>query len=101
MRDMFLDARIDIGKRADGAGNRAHRYLLACGEEAGAGARELRVEPRELQAERGGLGVNAVAPADRDRILELEGAALEGGKESLHIGDQDVARAPELNGEAG
>ena len=49
-------------------------------EEARACARELRVKSRELQAEGRGLGVNAVAPADRDRMFELEGAALERGK---------------------
>ena len=47
-RDMFLDARVDIGEGADGAGNRANRDLLARGDQPLARAGKLGVSLREL-----------------------------------------------------
>ncbi len=55
----------------------------------------------ELQAEGGGLGMDAVAAADGERVLVLEGAALQRGEQPVEIGQQDVARLLQLHGEAG
>jgi hypothetical protein len=45
--------------------------------------------------------VDAVAAADRDRILVLEGAGLERGEQPVHVGDQQVGCAHELDVKAG
>ena len=49
-------------------------------------ARELGVEAGELQAEGRRLGMDAVAAADADRVLVLEGAALQRGQQRVEIG---------------
>ena len=92
-RDMRLDARVDVGESADRAGNRAGRNLLARRDQPRAGARKLGVGLRELEAEGGRLGMDAVRAADRRRQLLLEGAALQRGEQRVDVGDQDVARA--------
>ena len=100
-RDVFLDARIDIGERADRAGNRAGRDFRARGDQPAAGAREFRVGLGELQAEGGRLGVDAMRAADRRRQPVLIGAPLQRGEQRVDVGDQDVAGALQLHGEAG
>ena len=100
-RDIRLDPRIDVGEGADRAGNRASRNLLARRDKPGAGAGELGMGDGELEAEGGRLGVDSVRAADRRRHLVLEGAALERREQRVDVGDEDVARAPELHGEAG
>ena len=45
--------------------------------------------------------MDAVAAADGDGVLVLEGAALERGQQRVDIGEQDVAGARQLHGEAG
>ena len=74
--DVLLDPRIDIGEGADGAGDGRGRDLLARGMEAAAGAGELGIGIGELDAEGRRLGMDAVAAADRDRVLVLVGAPL-------------------------
>ena len=64
-------------------------------------ARELGVVPGELEAEGGGLGMDAVAAADAERDLVLEGAALERGEQRVEVGEQDVGGLLELHREAG
>ena len=64
-------------------------------------ALELGIGLRELEAEGGRLGMDAVAAADGRRHLVLEGAALERGEQRVDIGDQQVGGALELDGEAG
>ena len=64
-------------------------------------ALELGVGLGELEAEGGGLGVDAVRAADGRRQLVLEGAALERGEQRVDIGEQEVGGARELHGEAG
>ena len=68
LRDVFFDARVDLRERADGAGDGAGRDFFARGDQACAGAFELDIEARELDAERRGLGVDAVAAADGRRV---------------------------------
>ncbi len=53
---------------------------------------ELGVEPAQLEAEGGRLGMDAVAAADGGRHLVLEGAPLERREQHVDIGDQDIAR---------
>ena len=65
------------------------------------GARELGVGLRELEAEGRGLGMDAVAAADRGRELVLEGALLQRGQQPVEIGEQQVGGAHELHVEAG
>ena len=67
----------------------------------GASARKLGIGDGELEAEGGRLGVDSMRPADGRGHLMLEGAALERRKQRVHVGDQDVACASELHGEAG
>src|SRR5947208_9213298 len=90
LRDVFLDARIDVGEGADGAGDRAGRHLLAGGEQASAVARKLGVMSGELQSEGRRLGVNAVAAPYRRRQFVLEGATLQHREQFIEIGQQDV-----------
>ena len=54
-------------------------------------ALELGIGERELDAEGGGLGMNAVRAADRRCHLVLEGAALERREERVHVVEQQVA----------
>jgi len=58
--DMGLHPWIDLGKGAHRAGNGAGRDLLAGRLEPLLGAGEFRIGDRELDAEGGGLGVDAV-----------------------------------------
>ena len=64
-------------------------------------AREFGIGMRELEPERGRLGMDAVRAADGRRHLVLEGAALERGEQLVDVGDQDVGGAHELHVEAG
>jgi hypothetical protein len=56
---------------------------------------------RKLQAERGGLGVDAVAAADGECVLVLPGALLEGGQQQVEVFQQQVGGAHQLHVEAG
>ena len=96
-----FDAGIGVGVGANGAADRTGGDLRPGGEQAGAVAGELGVVAGELDAEGGGLGVYAVAAADGERVLVLDGAALEGGEQVVEIGQQDVGGLGELDGEAG
>ena len=100
-RHIFLDPGIDIGEGPDRAGDGAGGDLGPGVEESLLGALEFGVERSELQPERGRLGVNPVAAADGERVLMLEGAALERLQQPLQVGMQDIAGARQLNGEAG
>ena len=100
-RHMSFDPRVDVGEGADGAGDRRGRNLLARRDQPRPAARELGMSVSELEAEGGRLGVDAMRAADGRGQLMLEGAALEGGEQRVDVGDENVARAPELDGEAG
>ena len=99
--DVILDARVDIGESADGAGERRGGDFLAGGSETAAGAGELGIECGELDAEGRRLGVDAVAAADGDGVLMLEGAATQRGEKLVDVGDEQVGGAHELHVEAG
>ena len=100
-RDMGFDPRIDLREGADRARDGAGRDLLARRDQALCGAGELRIGDRELEAERGRLGMDAVGAADGGGELVLEGAALERGQERVDVGDQQIGGALELHVEAG
>ena len=91
--DMVLDARVDVGEGADRAGNGAGGDFLAGGDQARAGAGEFGIGLRELEAEGRRLGMDAVAAADGERVLVLDGALLQRGQQGVEIGEQDVGRA--------
>src|SRR5215210_7051346 len=94
--DMRLDARVDIGERADGSGEGASRYFLPgrCHPLPGAG--ELRICIGELKTESGGFSVDAMAAPDAKRILVLEGAALESIQQFIEVAQQNVRGADQL-----
>ena len=64
-------------------------------------ALEFCVRQRQLDAERGGLAVDAMAAANRNRILVLEGALLKRRHDGLDIGVQNVRGTDQLNIQAG
>ena len=99
--DMALHPGVDVGEGADRAGDGASGDLPAGGGQPLPVAGELRVMPGELEAEGGGFGMDAVAAADADRHLVLEGPALQGRKQPVQVGKQDVRGLAELHGEAG
>ncbi len=99
--DVLLDARVDIGERANRAGDLAGGDLGARGDEARPVAGELGVMTGELDAERGRLGMDAVAAPDADRVLVLARALFERRHHPVDVGDQDVRRPGELDGKAG
>ena len=73
---------------------RAITQALAATAEFGIGLRQFDAEGRRL-------GMDAMAAADADGVLVLEGAALEGGQQAIDIGDEQVGGAGELDVEAG
>src|SRR5580698_3952397 len=72
MRDVRFDLRGDVGERPDRAGYGADRDFLACSNETRARTSKLRVITCELETESRGFRVNAMAAADRDRVLVFE-----------------------------
>ncbi len=86
---VILHPRIDRGEGAYGAGDRAGRDLGACRLEPLAVAREGRVVAGELDAKGRGLGMDAVAAADRDGVLVLEGALLRRRQQLVGVFQQD------------
>ena len=67
-----LNARVHMGEGADGAADRGHRHFGTRCQQPGAIARKFCVVAGELQAEAGGLGMDAVAAADGECVLVLE-----------------------------
>ena len=57
--------------------------------------------PGELQAETRRFGMDAMAAADGQRVLVLEGALLQRGQQIVQIGQQQVRRLGELHRKAG
>src|SRR6185437_2556975 len=68
---------LEMTEGADGAGELSDAHVFGGGIEADKIAPHLRVPIEQLEAEGGGLGVDAVSAADDGRVLELECAALE------------------------
>ncbi len=79
--DAFFVLRLQMAERAHRARQLAHAHVLGRGVEAGSVALHLGVPVEQLEAEGGGLGVDAVGAADGGRVLELDGAALEHGQQ--------------------
>lgn len=98
---MLLDTRVDVGEGADGAGDRARGDFRTSIDEALAVAMHLGIKAGKGQAHGGRLGMNAVAAADAHRILVLEGAGLQCCEYPVHIGEQQVGGAHELDVERG
>ena len=73
----FFVLGLEVAEGADGAGELADAQVFGGGVEAGEVALHLGVPVEQLEAEGGGLGVDAVGAADDGRVLELDGAALE------------------------
>ena len=90
-----------LAKVPTAPGERAGRHLLACGLHARARAGELGVGVGQLQTERRGLGVDAVAAADGRRRLVLERAAFERSEQVIEINDEKVGGAHKLHVETG
>ena len=79
--DALFVLRLEMAEGADGAGKLAHAHVLRRGIEAGDVALHLRIPVEQLEAEGGGLGVDAVGAADGGRVLELDGATFEHGEQ--------------------
>src|SRR5262245_31894864 len=89
-------AQVAISARA-GTG----RALGPARDQPGAVAGEGSVVAGQLDAERRGLGMDAVAAADGRRVLVLQRALLQRGQQPVDVSDQDVGRLGELHRKAG
>ena len=98
---MRLDAGVNGGIGADGAGDGAGGDLGPRRFQALPAALELGVKARQLEAEGGELGVDAVAAADADVQLVLPGPALEDLEKLVHVGPQQVRGLGQLQGQTG
>src|SRR5260370_14182758 len=90
-----------MAEGADGSGELADAEVFGGGVEAGEVALYLGVPEEELEAEGGGLGVDAVGAADDGGVLELEGATLEDVGEREDAGADDGGGFFELEGLGG
>ena len=88
---MGLHRRVDVAERADRAAELADRHSVAGGAQAAAVAVHLQGPQRDLGAERGGLGVDAVGAADHHRVAVLAGQAHQGGQQPVRGLQQQVA----------
>jgi hypothetical protein len=75
--DALLVLGLEMAECADSSRQLAHAHVLGGRVEASQVALHLRIPVQQLQAEGRRLGMDAVRAADRRRVLELEGAALE------------------------
>ena len=100
-RDMFLDGRVNIGKRADSTGDRAGRNLGPCGYKAFAVTRELGVIAGKFHPERHRLGMDRVTTPDRRRHFMFFGACFNRRQQTVHGLEQDIRRLGELNRKTG
>ena len=99
-RDMGFDAGIDIGEGADRAGYRAGGNLLARRLEPRPRPHEFGVKARKLDAERGRLGMDAMAAPDGRGVFVLQRALLQRGQQLIDVCDQNVGGAAQLHREA-
>ena len=97
-RAVRLDAGIDGGVGADGARNGAGGDLGPGRFQALPVAFEFGVEARQLEAEGGELGVDAMAAADADVQPVLPGPALENLEKLVDVGPQQVRGLGQLLG---
>ena len=101
LRDVGLDPGVDIGERAHRSRELARRHFAPRRLQPFPVALELGVETRELEAEGGRFGMDAVTATDAHRVLVLAGPALEDREQSVDVGDENVGGARELDGETG
>ena len=88
--EAFADAlfvlRLEMAEGAHGAGKLTDAHVFCCGIEARDVALHLRVPIEQLEAEGGGLGVDAVGATDCGRVLELDGTTFEDSEERDQAG---------------
>ena len=72
---------LEVAEGADGARELADAHVFGGGVEAGEVALHLGIPVQQLETEGCRLGVDAVGAADGGRVLELDGAMLEHGKQ--------------------
>ena len=101
LRNVRLDVRLDIGEGADRARDRAGGDFGACGNQPRPAARELGIGLRQLQSKRRRLGVDAVAPADRRRVLVFARTAFEHHEQRVDVGQHQVGSARQLHAKTG
>ena len=92
---------LEVAEGTDGSGELADAEVFGSGVEAGEVALDLGVPEKELEAEGGGLGVDAVGAADDGSVLELDGALFEGVRERDDAGADDGGGFFELEGLGG
>ena len=88
-------------KVPDRPADRRHRHLGARRHQPRAVAGELGIVAGELQPERRRLGMDAVAAADRQRVLVLERARLQRRQHRVQVRQQQVRGLGELHRQAG
>ena len=86
-----LDARVDVGVRAHRARELAHGHGSAGGAQAVAVTGHLQAPQRARDAERGGLGVDAVRAPDHGRVAMAPGQLDEGRQQRVGGGEQVIA----------
>ena len=97
---LLLDARRQVRVRAHRAGDLADRDGLTRHFQSIDAASDLRGVTRERDAERDGLGKNAVAAADHRRLRRFARALREGSEERLRARDEGVGRFAQQDREA-
>src|SRR5580698_2600821 len=90
-----------MAEGADGAGELADAHVFGGGGEASLIALHFGVPVEELEAEGGGLGVDAVGASDDGGVLELNGAALEDCEKSVDAGAEEGGGFLHLQGLSG
>ena len=88
---------IDIGKCADGAGNGAGGDFGPRRHQPRARAHEFGIKARQLDAECGGFGMDAMAAPDGGRHLVFKGAFFYGRQQRIGVGDQKIGGAGKLH----
>ena len=92
---------LEVAEGADGSGKLAYPELFGGGVEAGEVALNLGVPEKKLEAEGGGLGVDAVGATDDGGVLELDGALFQDVGEGDDAGVDDGGGFLELQGLGG
>ncbi len=99
--DMFFDARIDIGKRADRTGNCTGGNFVTCRDQTITVTFEFRIESRKLKTKGHRLCVDAVRTAHAGDIFGFIGALFKGGQKLVHIFKKNVGCLGKLHVKAG
>ncbi len=97
--NMGFDVGMQVREGADGPADGADRDLRPRGLQAVAAAGEFGEMAGELHAEGGRLGVDAVAAADGQRVLVLEGAPFQREQHRIQVVQQQVRRLRQLHRE--